>query len=281
MLKCDARFFSLTLHHSPMVGGKRSRKTPLMGNHQKCWIWGRHSVLESLRAERWHPLEIGLGTELPAAIVHEVTKWARQHQCPVESWNDAEMEDRCRASDHQGLIARMPEFPYHSAAEWLATPPAKGWCVLLDGIQDPFNYGAILRSAEVLGASAALVAGSQQCGVTAQVVRSSAGAVFHLPIARGDSALVIAKHLKSAGFQLCAASENGKQSPSQVDFRRPTCLVVGNEGRGTSPEVLSLCDQTVAIPQSGQVGSLNASVAAGILFYEIGRQRSRHPMNGM
>ena len=278
-----------------MVGSKRSRKTPLMGNHQKCWLWGRHAVLELLRADRWHPLEIGLGPGLPISIDREVRAWAQRHSCLIGEWSDAEIEDRCRASDHQGLIARMPEFPYHSIDELLGTEatesvalrsakgrsvaerktilPVNAWCVLLDGIQDPFNFGAILRSAEVLGASAAFVGGEQQCGVTAQVVRSSAGAVLHLPLARGDSVSAIARSLQTHGFQLCGASEKATQSPSEVDFRRPTCLVIGNEGRGISPELLALCDLTVAIPQAGQVGSLNAAVAAGILCYEIGRQR--------
>ncbi len=244
-----------------------------MGNHQKCWLWGRHAVLELLRADRWHPLEIGLGPGLPISIDREVRAWAQRHSCLIGEWSDAEIEDRCRASDHQGLIARMPEFPYHSVDELLGTLPTMAWCVLLDGIQDPFNFGAILRSAEVLGASAAFVGGEQQCGVTAQVVRSSAGAVLHLPLARGDSVSAIARSLQTHGFQLCGASEKATQSPSEVDFRQPTCLVIGNEGRGISPELLALCDLTVAIPQSGQVGSLNAAVAAGILCYEIGRQR--------
>ena len=83
----------------------------------------------------------------------------------------------------------------------------------------------------------------------------------------------IAKALKSRGFQLCGASEKAQLTPSQVDFRRPTCLIIGNEGRGISAPLLALCDQLVAIPQSGKVTSLNAAVAAGILFYEVGRQR--------
>ena len=214
-----------------------------------------------------------MGADLPIAIVREVRAWAQRHNCPVESWTTDEIEDRCRASDHQGLIARMPEFPYHAVEELIATLPATGWCVLLDGIQDPFNFGAILRSAEVLGASAAFVGGDQQCGVSAQVVRSSAGAVLHLPLARGDSLSQIAKSLKTCGFQLCGASEKATLAPNEIDFRQPTCLMIGNEGRGISTELLALCDQSVAIPQSGKVGSLNAAVAAGILCYEIGRQR--------
>lgn len=257
-----------------MVGGKRSRK-PLMGNHQKCWLWGRHSVIELLRADRWHPLELGISDDLPEAVAREVHRWASLHDCPVQVLSVREIENRTKATDHQGLIARMPEFPYQSVDEVIARLPDDAWCLLLDGIQDPFNFGAILRSAEVLGASAAFVGTSDQCGVTAQVVRSSVGAVLHLPMAQGAQVGAIARSLRGAGMQLCGASEKATLTPSQADFRRGTCLVIGNEGRGISSEVLALCDQLVAIPQSGRVGSLNAAVAAGILFYEIGRQRSR------
>lgn len=258
-----------------MVGGKRPRKPSLMGNHQKCWLWGRHSVIELLRANRWHPLELGISDDLPEAMAREVRTWAKTHDCPVQVLSDREIENRTKATDHQGLIARMPEFPYQSVDDVVSRLPKDAWCLLLDGIQDPFNFGAILRSAEVLGASAAFVGQHDQCGVTAQVVRSSVGAVLHLPIAQGESVAAIARTLRSSGMQLCGASEKATLTPSQADFRKATCLVIGNEGRGISPDVLTQCNSLVAIPQSGRVGSLNAAVAAGILFYEIGRQRSR------
>jgi 23S rRNA (guanosine2251-2'-O)-methyltransferase len=270
-------------HHIPgatqlMVGRNRrakkaSAKASLMGNHQKCWLWGRHSVMELLRTDRWQPLELGISHSLPESLSHEVTQWAADHNCPLEVWNDSEIEARCRASDHQGLIARMPEFPYLAVDEALLAMPTNAWCTLLDGIQDPFNFGAILRSAEVLGASAAFIGTEQQCGVTAQVVRSSVGAVLHLPLAQGENVCEIARSLQARGIQLCGASEKATRSPSEIDFRLPTCLVIGNEGRGISAPLLAMCDQMIAIPQSGQVGSLNAAVAAGILYYEAGRQR--------
>lgn len=252
---------------------KASAKAPLMGNHQKCWLWGRHSVMELLRTDRWQPLELGISHSLPESLSQEVKQWAADHHCPLEVWSDPEIEARCRASDHQGLIARMPEFPYLTVDEALRTMPGGAWCTLLDGVQDPFNFGAILRSAEVLGASAAFVGDEQQCSVTAQVVRSSVGAVLHLPLARGADVCEIGRSLKAKGYQLCAASEKATRAPSDVDLRRPTCLVIGNEGRGISAPLLGICDQMIAIPQVGQVGSLNAAVAAGILFYEAGRQR--------
>lgn len=232
-------------------------------------------MIELLRANRWHPLELGISNDLPESVAREVRSWAKSNDCPVEVLSNREIENRTKATDHQGLIARMPEFPYQSVDEVVSRLPKDAWCLLLDGIQDPFNFGAILRSAEVLGASAAFVGTSDQCGVTAQVVRSSVGAVLHLPIAQGETVSAIARTLRSTGLQLCGASEKATLKPSQADFQKATCLVIGNEGRGISPETLSLCDALVAIPQSGKVGSLNAAVAAGILFYEIGRQRSR------
>lgn len=257
-----------------MVGGqKRSPHTPLMGNHQKCWLWGRHSVLELLRADRWRPLEIGVDRSLPKAILQEVHRWANDRQCPIACWSPREMQDRCHAQDHQGLIARMPEFPYLDVDSLIGTLSDHSWCVLLDGVQDPFNFGAILRSAEVLGAAAVFVGQERQCGVTAQVVRSSAGAVLHVPLARGERAGEIAKSLRAHGYQLVGASEKGTLAPEQIDLLQSTCLVIGNEGSGLTDEMQRCCQTQVSIPQRGRVGSLNAAVAAGILFYEITRQR--------
>ena len=256
-----------------MVGGKRSRSSSLMGNHQKCWLWGRHSILELLRADRWPPLELGVASDLPEAEAREVHRWAQRHNCPVEVCSDVELERRCRAPDHQGLIARMPEFPYRDPVELIASLPKNGWCVLLDRIQDPFNFGAILRSAEVLGASAAFVGMAGQSPVNAQVVRSSAGAVLHLPVGRATSLAEMGRQLQSRGLRLCGASEKGTLPPSACDLTGAVGLVIGNEGRGISPEMLTLCDTLLTIPQTGRVGSLNAAVAAGILCYEVARQR--------
>ncbi len=244
-----------------------------MGNHQKCWLWGRHAVLELLRADQWHPLELGIAENLPSTDLKEIERWAERRSCPVEVWSDIELERHCRASDHQGLIARMPEFPYRAARDLVAALSPTGWCVLLDGIQDPFNFGAILRSAEVLGASAAFVGTAGQCPVNSQVVRSSAGAVLHLPLGRATTVAEIAVALKSRGMRICGASEKGKLAPSECDLTGPVCLVIGNEGRGLSPEIHRLCDPLLTIPQTGRVGSLNAAVAAGILCYEVARQR--------
>lgn len=254
-------------------GGKRSRSSSLMGNHQKCWLWGRHALLELLRADQWHPLEIGVARDFPETELNEIRRWAERRRCPVEMWSDDELEQRCRAPDHQGLIARMPEFPYRDPQAVIASLPQNGWCVLLDGIQDPFNFGAILRSAEVLGAAAAFVGTAGQSPVNSQVVRSSAGAVLHLPLARAATLGEVARSLQARGMRLYGASEKGTLAPRECDLNGSVGLVIGNEGRGISAEMLGLCNLLLTIPQAGRVGSLNAAVAAGILCYEVARQR--------
>ena len=133
---------------------------------------------------------------------------------------------------------------------------------------------AIVRSASALGVDGILIGDREQAEINSQVARSSAGAVNHLPIAQTDDLPGAVDQWRARGFQIIAASEKGQTPLFQADFTRPTVMIIGNEGRGVGPELLSRCDVSVAIPMSGRVGSLNAAVAAGILFYEMRRQRS-------
>jgi 23S rRNA (guanosine2251-2'-O)-methyltransferase len=145
--------------------------------------------------------------------------------------------------------------------------------LILDAIQDPHNFGAILRSADAMGMSGVFVGKTGQAEVTSLVARSSAGAVNHISLAQVDDLAGLAELLQSRGVQILGASEKEGIPADQCDFRRPTALVIGNEGIGIRPELLRLCDARVTIPQHGHVGSLNAAVSAGILLYEARRQR--------
>ena len=144
---------------------------------------------------------------------------------------------------------------------------------MLDGIQDPYNFGAILRAAEVLGVDAVFIAAAGQVGVTSMVVRSSAGAVNRLPLAVVDDLVALVAELKARGMRVAGASEKAAELLAGFDFSAAAVVVIGNEGRGPRPEILAACDALVRIPQAGRIGSLNASVAAGICFYEARRQR--------
>jgi 23S rRNA (guanosine2251-2'-O)-methyltransferase len=248
-------------------------KQKLLGSHQKCWIWGRNLVLETLAAGRWKILDLHLSSELPESLRGAAFRLACERGlAPVVG--DAESLTRiCHTSEHQGFLARMTEFPYAPAAELLAALPAGPFCVVLDGIQDPHNFGAIVRSAEVFGADAVWIGERGQVGVTSMVARSSVGAVNRIPIARVPDLVALAGELKGRGVAVVGASEKAERPLMACDFRGGTAIVIGNEGVGPTPALKACCDAWVAIPQVGRIGSLNAAVAAGIFFYEVRRQR--------
>jgi len=255
--------------------GKRRRK--LLGSHQRCWIWGRFPVLETLRAGRWNPRELKLSERLSSAERAAAAALAERGGCKISPVPHEELTKLCGSTEHQGYAAKMPPYPFADAAGVIASAGEHSLFVLLDAIQDPFNYGAILRSADAAGIDAVIVGSQGQSDVTSQVVRSSAGAVNHLPIAQVDDLPAAAAAVRERGLRIVGASEKAGVPVDEFDFRQPAVLVVGNEGSGIRPELLQLCDATVTIPQYGGVASLNAAVSAGILFYEARRQRGAPP----
>jgi 23S rRNA (guanosine2251-2'-O)-methyltransferase len=248
-------------------------KQKLLGSHQRCWIWGRNAVLETLEAGRWPVLELVLSAELPADRLARAQALAARagfaaRVAPAES-----LTALCRSSEHQGYAAKMTDFPYAAEAEVVAGLSAAPLCVVLAGVQDPYNFGAIVRSAEVLGVEAVFIGARGQAGVTSMAVRSSAGAVSRVPIVPIEDLEALAARLRGRGLQLVAASEKAAVPIEAVDLRGPTALVIGNEGAGVPAPLLARCGRAVAIPQVGRIGSLNAAVAAAVFFYEALRQR--------
>ena len=239
---------------------------PLLGSHQRCWIWGRNVVRETLRAGLWRPYELQLAGEHEQAEIREL---AERAEIPLTWESAARLTQRCGASDHQGVIAKMPPFPYASISELLGAEPQR--LMISDHLQDPFNFGAMIRIADCFGASGIIIPRERQVGVTSQVARSSAGAVNYIPIARSEDLIADVRRLKEAGTRIVGASERAATALPSADLHGPLAVVLGNEGIGISPELLAECDVTVSIPISSPVGSLNAAVAAGIIFYEIAK----------
>jgi 23S rRNA (guanosine2251-2'-O)-methyltransferase len=264
-----------------MVGRHKrlTRKTrPELGNHQKCWIWGRNLVLETLRAHRWPIIELHLARSAADQEIQRTQQLARELDISVNLQTRVDLQKLCGSRDHQGYVAKMGEYPYVSLPELLASKQ-HDTCplfVVCDGIQDPFNLGAILRTAEALRITGVIMGLRNQVGVTSHVARSSAGAVNHLEIARSDDLLGAAGRLQDRGIQLVGASEKAERPLSACDMRSATAVVIGNEGRGVQADLWEQCDQRVGIPLTGQVASLNAAVAAGIMLYEAHRQRQEH-----
>ncbi len=175
------------------------------------------------------------------------------------------------------MVAISGEYPYASVEQILAiSHKAKrpALVLVLDGVTDPQNLGAIVRSAHVLGADGVIVPRDRAVGITATAVKASAGATEHTPIAQVTNLARTLEELKEAGLWIAAAVAAGGDPPWKTDFKGPTALVLGAEGKGIRPLVLRGCDLLVQVPMLGHVASLNVGAAAAALLYEVIRQRS-------
>lgn len=249
---------------------KRKDKKKLLGNHQRSWIWGRHAVLEILDAGSWPMKKLYLSDTLDSAALDHAQSRADALGYTVLMESADRLRELCRSGEHQGYLAQMLPYGYAklSDIETLISTKKSPVIALLDRVQDPFNFGAIVRSAEVLGVDAIVIGTHDQVEVTSMVARASVGAVNHVPIAQVEDLSAYAQRLRDLGMRLVAATEKAQVSCNEHDFSGPTVMVLGNEGEGIAPEIMALCDAQVSIPQRGRIDSLNVAAAAAILFYE-------------
>lgn len=178
--------------------------------------------------------------------------------------------------NHQGVVAMLSAVTYHSLENLVPQIYEDGlmpFMVLLDGITDVRNFGAIARTAECVGADAIVIPERGSVGVGGDAVKTSAGALLHLPVCRYRNIFSAVRFLKDNGYKIVAASEKSEINYTTADYTGPVAIVMGAEQTGISPEVLRQCDTIVSIPQFGHIGSLNVSVAAGVMMYEVVRQR--------
>lgn len=260
-----------------MPAKRRSRRRQLNASHQRNWLVGRHAVLETLRANRWPVSSLYASPRLQEAARLELEALATASHLKVEAVSDERLTELCHAEHHQGLAARMGNFPYDSV-DWLLQqlqqPEDQPRLVIVcDRIQDTFNFGAILRSADAAAATAVVIGTQSQAAVTPQVARSSAGAVNHLPIVLTDDLTDLMQQLQDTGLLIAAASEKASGVIWDSAIDRSVALIIGNEAQGVAPELMNVCDTPLRIPMMGSVDSLNAAVAAGILMFELRRQQ--------
>ena len=230
-------------------------------------IYGVRPVTEALRGGRRKVFEV-----LDATGNAEVAKVAKAAGVPVRKVPQARIGELARGGVHQGIAARVEPYPYVGLEDLLGAPDPL--VVVLDGVTDPQNLGAVLRVADGAGASGVVIPKDRAAGVTAAAVKASAGASEHVPVARVTNLRRAVDLMKEAGLWVYAAEVGGRPH-TDLDLTGPVGLVLGSEGRGVRRLVREGCDGTVSIPMLGAVGSLNVSVAAGILLYEVRRQWGR------
>ncbi len=189
---------------------------------------------------------------------------------PVKKVPRARVEELARGGVHQGVVARVEPYPYSGLEEIVSVP--EPLVLVLDGVTDPRNLGAVLRAADGAGASGVVIPKDRAVGVTAAAVKASAGASEHVPVARETNLRRAIDRIKEAGVWVYAA-EVGGTVYTGLDLSGPVALVLGSEGRGVRRLVREGCDGAVSIPMLGAVESLNVSVAAAVVLYEARRQR--------
>mgnify|MGYP003462059868 FL=1 len=246
--------------------------TGMKENH----IEGRNAVLEAFRSGRTiDKLYVLDGCQ--DGPVRSITREARKHDTIVNYVTKERLDQISETGKHQGVIAVSAAYDYARVEYILALAEKKGeppFILILDGIEDPHNLGAIIRTANQAGAHGVIIPKRRAVGLTPTVARTSAGAVNYVPVAKVTNISNTMKELKDRGMWFVCADMDGTLM-YDMDLTGPIGLVIGNEGDGVSPLVKKNCDMVASIPMKGDIDSLNASVAAGVLSYEIVRQRMK------
>ncbi|HWE61541.1 MAG TPA: 23S rRNA (guanosine(2251)-2'-O)-methyltransferase RlmB [Chloroflexota bacterium] len=239
-------------------------------------VYGRWPVLEALRAGHVEKIYMATGVNDTAEHLQEVQALANEQHIPLARVDRLALDRMLSGANHQGVAAATKPFQYASfdaVLERTKSSEALPLLVLFDSVQDPQNLGSILRTAEAAGAQGAVLPRHQQAGVTPAVVRASAGAVEHLPVAQVTNLRQSVERLKEAGYWIVGLDMEGGTDYDNLDVDSPIALIVGSEGRGVGRLVAEQCDYLVRLPMRGRIDSLNASVATGIVLYEIQRRR--------
>jgi 23S rRNA (guanosine2251-2'-O)-methyltransferase len=238
-------------------------------------IFGLHAVIEAIKAgKQIDRLLIKQG--LQGSLYHELMTEVREHNI-VYQIVPLERIELVTRKNHQGVLAWLSVIEYQYIANLLPMIFEKGedpLIIALDGVSDVRNFGAIVRTAECLGAHAIIIPEKGSARITADAVKTSAGALHSFPVCREKSIVRSIEYLKDSGLKVFCAAEKSGESAAKVSLTGPSVLVLGSEDKGISRELIALSDHQVKIPMTGSIGSLNVSVAAGILLYEIVRQRS-------
>jgi 23S rRNA (guanosine2251-2'-O)-methyltransferase len=232
---------------------------------------GVHPVAEALRANR--PLErILIARGAGGHRLQDIIDLARQSGTPVRFEDRGSLDRLAGVKSHQGVVALGTEKKYAELADVAA---AAELLVVLDGVEDPHNLGAIIRTAHAAGAGAVIIAERRAAGLTETVAKAAAGALEYLPVVRAVNISQTLRSLKDQGFFVYGLDENGEQPFDSVDWPPRTVIVMGAEGKGLHELVKKNCDLLVRIPMAGEIASLNVSVATGIVLFSWRSRRAR------
>ncbi|MED2974348.1 MULTISPECIES: 23S rRNA (guanosine(2251)-2'-O)-methyltransferase RlmB [unclassified Fictibacillus] len=243
------------------------------------FIIGRNPVLEVLRAGRdINKIFVGEGSQ--KGPVSQVIHMAKENNVLVQFVPKRKLDLLSDGGNHQGVIAAVAAYEYSEIDDLFKKAEEKGeepFFIILDEIEDPHNLGSIMRTADAAGAHGIIIPKRRAVGLTAAVAKASTGAIEYIPVVRVTNIVQTMKELKERGIWFVGADMKGKEDYREAGLDMPIGLVIGSEGKGMGRLVKDTCDFLVRLPMEGKVTSLNASVAAGLLLYEV--YRKRHPLS--
>lgn len=245
-----------------------------LDNQRNDIIAGRNPVMEAIRSGRSIESILVAKGERSGSVVAIIAK-AKQKNIPVKDVDSKKLDFLAKGVNHQGIVAQCAVKEYSTLEDIFALAEEKGespFIIVLDKIEDPHNLGAIIRTAECAGAHGVIIPERRSAGLSYTVEKTSAGALEYMPVVRVKNISAVLQKLKDKGIWVYGADMDGEHY-KKVNFDGAVALVIGNEGKGISPLVAKDCDVIVSLPMKGKINSLNASVAAGILMYEIADKR--------
>jgi len=240
------------------------------------YIYGINSVTEALKA-RGRAIEwVGMAKERHDLRLQRLIEDCRKLGIPVRFLQRAELDQMAGQVGHQGVVAVTSAKQYNDLDDVIAAKRGEhSLIVVLDGVEDPHNLGAILRTADATGANGVVIPERRAAAVTGTVTKASAGASEHMPVAKVTNIARTVEELKDQNIWTVGLDERGEKTYDEIDYKMDCAIVLGGEGKGLHDLVKKKCDFLVSIPMLGKVPSLNVSVAAGVVLYEVVRQRRR------
>lgn len=248
-----------------------------MMNEEKTLIAGRNPVMEALKSDTdINSIMIAKGSR--EGVIKAIIAKAKKKGIPVKEVSPVKLDSLIPAKNHQGVVANISPAKFVAVRDILKIASDKGedpFIIILDGIEDVHNFGAIARTAEACGAHGIIIQKHRAAPVTAMAVKASAGALMHIAIARVTNISAAIKQLKDKGLWIAGTDMSGESAYYDANLKGPIGVVIGSEGKGMSRLVKENCDFNVRIPMAGKMSSLNASNAAAIVMSEVLRQRTR------
>lgn len=237
-------------------------------------IYGIHSVMECLKSGVRNIEKIFILKTASSRSLSEIVHLCRQKGIPVRFEPGAFFDRQTNGASHQGVLAICSAQKYKDLEDILESLSTCPTLVVLDSIEDPRNLGAIIRTCAASGVEGVILPKDHSTGLTSTVAKTAAGALDHVQVVRVSNLVTAMKELKEKGIWIVGVETDQKKQYTQLDYRMPLALVFGNEGKGIRRLVRETCDFLVSIPTLGKIHSLNVSVSAGVVLYEVLRQRS-------